>query len=59
MANQFAGSVILDKDYWCFFCGEDGPRWGTVEELFSHMETTIHRTKDGGLVIPRGKVNES
>jgi len=59
MASQFAGSAILDKEYWCFFCGEDGQRWDTVEELFQHMETTVHRTENGGLVIPRGKVNES
>jgi len=48
----------MDDSYWCLFCGEGGPRWDTVEELFSHMETTIHRTESGGLVIPRGKVNE-
>lgn len=57
--NQFVKDVILDKKYWCFFCGEDGPRWNTREELFTHMETIVHRDDKGGLIIPRGKINES
>lgn len=44
------------KTYWCLFCGEDGPRWDTVEELFSHMETTVHRDEKGGMIIPTGKI---
>ena len=54
------GRLQLDmhEKYWCLFCGEDGPKWDTPEELFEHMETTVHRTQDGGLVIPTGKVNE-
>jgi len=57
--NRFVEDVILDKKYWCLFCGEDGVTWDTVDELFAHMETTVHRTPNGGLVIPRGKVNEN
>ncbi len=46
------------SDYWCLFCGEDGPRWDTVDGLLAHMETTLHKTPDDELVIPTGKVNE-
>ncbi len=46
----------MDKKYWCLFCGEDGPRWDTVEELFAHMETTVHRDEKGGIIIPTGPV---
>ncbi len=49
----------MDKKYWCLFCGEDGPRWDTVKELFAHMETIVHRDEKGGLIIPTGKVNEN
>jgi len=48
----------MDKKYWCLFCGEDSPHWDTVKKLFAHMETTVHRDKKGGLIIPRGKINE-
>ncbi len=52
MANQFVGNVILEtKKYYCLFCGEDGPRWDTTEELFEHMKNTVHRTKDGGIAF--------
>lgn len=37
----------MDDSYWCLFCGEDGPRWDTVEGLFSHMKNTIHRSENG------------
>jgi len=50
---------LESKKYWCLFCGEDGPQWDTTQELFAHMENTIHRTHNGDLVIPRGKVNEN
>jgi len=43
----------LTDSYWCLFCGGDGPRWKTVEELFQHMKNTIHKISDGGLVIPK------
>jgi len=46
----------MPEKYWCLFCGEDGPRWDTTEELFSHMENTVHKTKDGGMFVPTGKV---
>ncbi len=48
-----------NKKYWCLFCGEDGPKWATVKELFTHMETTIHRDEKGGMIIPTGKVDEN
>jgi len=48
----------MDKKYWCLFCGEDGPRWETTEELFEHMKTTVHKTQDRGLIIPRGNVTD-
>jgi len=49
----------MAKKYWCLFCGENGPRWGTFEELLHHMETTVHKSENGDLVIPMGKWNES
>lgn len=58
LTSRFVRSVFLVEKYWCLFCGQDGPRWDTCKELFRHMETTIHRTSDGGLVIPRGKVTD-
>ena len=55
--NQYVRSVTLEnKKYYCLFCGEDGETWDTVEELFAHMETTIHKDEKGGLIIPTGKV---
>ncbi len=44
----------MHEKYWCFFCGEDGIRFDTTKELFEHMKTNVHRTSDGGLVIPKG-----
>ena len=49
----------MDKKYWCLFCGEDEIRFDTTEELFTHMKTTVHRDKKGGLIIPTGKINEN
>ena len=48
----------MSDEYWCLFCGEDGPRWDTTEGLFTHMKTSIHKTQDGGLVIPKDYPNE-
>lgn len=50
----------MSEKYWCLFCGKkNGPLFDTAEELYEHMESTVHKTQDGGFVIPTGKVNES
>jgi hypothetical protein len=38
---------LENKKYYCLFCGEDGPRWDTPEELFDHMKNTVHRVNGG------------
>lgn len=47
-----------DEGYWCLFCGEDGPRWDTPEEVFEHIRTTVHRDGNGNMIFYRGD-NES
>jgi len=54
--NTVYGNITLSKKYWCLFCGEDGPRWDTAEELFQHMKNTVHKTTDGGLVFYKDEV---
>lgn len=46
-----------NNSYWCLFCGEDGPRWGSVEELMNHMKTTVHKDDKGNIVIFTGDIN--
>lgn len=41
----------MSENYWCLFCGEDGPTWNTPEELFEHMKTTVHRDEKGGIIF--------
>jgi len=41
----------MSESYWCLFCGEDGPRWNTTDELFEHMKTTVHRDENGGIIF--------
>jgi len=43
----------MHEKYWCLFCGEGGIRFDTTEKLFEHMKITVHRTSNGGLVIPK------
>jgi len=45
------GAGFLAKDYWCLFCGQDGIRFDTPEEVFEHMKTTVHRDEKGGIVF--------
>ena len=44
-----------EKKFWCLFCGEDGPRWETTEEMVVHMMTTVHRDKNGGIIVYDGR----
>ena len=41
----------MSDSYWCLFCGEDGPRWNTMQELIEHMKTTVHRDGAGGIIF--------
>ncbi len=45
-------------DYWCLFCGEDGPRWKSSSELFNHMINTIHNDDVGNIVFFAGENND-
>ena len=45
------------KEYWCLFCGEDGVKFKTVDELTLHM-LRPHRDKNGGLLISRDSDSE-
>ncbi len=41
----------MSDSYWCLFCGEDGPKWDTMQELFEHMKNTVHRDEKGGIIF--------
>jgi len=45
------------KTYWCLFCGEDGVKFTSPEELFQHMKRP-HRNISGGLLISRDSDSE-
>jgi len=47
------------KRYYCLFCGEDGPRWNTTEELFDHMKNTVHRDDKGNIIIYTNRNNDN
>lgn len=56
LLKKSAGVIIFDddkkqEDYWCLFCGKEGPRFKTTDEVFAHMESTVHRTPNGGLAF--------
>jgi len=49
---------LSQEDYWCLFCGVDGPRWGSSAELFSHMINTVHKDNAGNMVFFEGDSND-
>lgn len=41
--------------YWCLFCGNDGPRWTSIDELFEHMKNTVHKDDKGNMILYTGE----
>ena len=49
---------MSEQDYWCLFCGENGPRWSTSAELFNHMINTVHNDERGNMIFFAGGDND-
>jgi len=45
---------MSDEKYWCLFCGQDGKKFKTTEELFHHMRNTVHKDDTGNIIIFTG-----